>query len=132
VTAAGPLPRVLLVEDQALVAMEFETLLVELGCAVIGPFGRVGEALPAARESDLAGAVLDVTLAGEVSFPVAFCLRERGIPFFFVTGLSSSALPEALQGVACLAKPIRTRSFLEEVRRFVPASCEARPTAGAD
>ena len=127
-----PAPRVLLVEDQALVALEFEALLLDLGCEIVGPYGRVEDALAAARIEPLAGAILDVTQAGESSFPVAYCLTDREIPSFFVTGLSSSALPGALQDVACLAKPIRTRSFLDEVRRFVPASCGARPAAGAD
>ena len=67
----------LLVEDQALVALEFESMLADLGCAVIGPFARVAPALHAARSEPLDGAVLDVNLAGERSFPIAHELLAR-------------------------------------------------------
>lgn len=119
--APTPAARILLVEDQALVALEFEALLEELGCEVVGPFGEVDQALVAARVEILTGGVLDVTLGSEASFPVAFCLLERRVPFFFVTGLSSSALPPALQGVPCIAKPIRARTFAREVGRLLEA-----------
>jgi DNA-binding NarL/FixJ family response regulator len=110
--------RVLLVEDQALVAMEFEAMLVDLGCVVVGPVGSVAAALNAAQSASLNGAVLDISLAGETSFPVASYLQTRRVPFFFVTGLVKSALPERLQDVPCLAKPVRSRAFAELVRGF--------------
>ena len=104
-------PKILLVEDQALVAMEFEAMLTDLGCAVIGPYGRVAPALEAVRREPLDGAVLDVNLAGERSFPIARALQERQIQFFFLTGLESSALPTSLHHVPHLTKPVRADAF---------------------
>ena len=112
-------PRVLLVEDQALVAMDFEGMLVDLGCAVVGPFARLAPALHAARSEPLDGAVLDVNLAGERSFPIAHLLLALQIPFFFVTGLTSAALPPPLQGVPSLTKPVRTQAFAALVQQFL-------------
>jgi CheY-like chemotaxis protein len=126
-------PRVLLVEDQALVAMEFEAMLADLGCAVIGPFARVAPALHAARSEPLDGAVLDVNLAGERSFPIAHLLLALQIPFFFVTGLTSAALPPPLQDVPSLTKPVRTQAFAALVQQFLvsvilPTSSSSAPS----
>ena len=111
-------PRVLLVEDQALVAMEFEGMLANLGCAVVGPFARVVPALDAARSEPLDGAVLDINLAGERSFPIAYELLARQVPFFFLTGLPSDARPQRLQDVPSLTKPVRPQAFAELVQQF--------------
>ena len=126
-------PRVLLVEDQAVVALEFESMLADLGCAVIGPFARVAPALHAARSEPLDGAVLDVNLAGERSFPIAHELLARQIPFFFVTGLTNAALPPPLQDVPSLIKPIRTQAFAALVQQFLvsvilPTSPSSEPS----
>ena len=126
-------PRVLLVEDQALVALEFESMLADLGCPVIGPFARVAPALHAARSEPLDGAVLDVNLAGERSFPIAHELLALQIPFFFVTGLTNAALPPPLQDVPSLIKPIRTQAFAALVQQFLvsvilPTSSSSEPS----
>ena len=112
-------PRVLLVEDQALVAMDFEGMLVDLGCAVVGPFARLAPALHAARSEPLDGAVLDINLAGERSFPIAYELLARQVPFFFLTGLTSDARPQRLQDVPSLTKPVRPQAFAELVQQFL-------------
>ena len=112
-------PRVLLVEDQALVAMEFEGMLADLGCAVVGPFARVAPALDAARSEPLDGAMLDVNLAGEQSFPIAYELLARQVPFFFVTGLTNAVLPPSLQDVPSLTKPVRPQALAELVQQFL-------------
>lgn len=99
--------------------MEFEGLLVDLGCVVVGPFGRVERALAASRTESLDGAVLDVNLGGDHSFPVAEQLVMRSIPFFFVTGLVISAFPASLRHAPVLAKPVEPKAFGELVRRLV-------------
>jgi len=63
--------RILVVEDEMLVAMLIEDMLAEAGCVVIGPFARVPEALAAARTETVDAALLDVNVAGETVFPVA-------------------------------------------------------------
>jgi CheY-like chemotaxis protein len=109
-------PRVLLAEDQVLVAMYLETLLEELACTVLGPASSVAEALAIARQEPLNGAVLDINLRGEPSFPIAQELQVRPVPFFFVTGYSSAILPPPLQHVACLNKPVSPPAFAALVK----------------
>jgi CheY-like chemotaxis protein len=106
--------RVLVVEDEALVAMMLQSYLEELGCEVAAVASRLGEALEilvSLVEIDLA--VLDVNLAGEMSFPVAELLRSRGIPFLFATGYGTDGLPEELRNVPVLSKPFLLEQFAE-------------------
>jgi two-component SAPR family response regulator len=80
--------KVMVVEDEALIAMILEDMLVDLGCEVIGPFGGVTPAMDWLEDPGHApdAAVLDVNLGGERVFPVAEALRTRGVPFLFATG----------------------------------------------
>jgi CheY-like chemotaxis protein len=108
--------RVLVVEDTFLVAEVIADLLDSCGCTVLGPVPRVASALPMVREAELDGALLDVNLAGELCFPVAAALRERGLPFVFLTGYDdSSIIPEEFQAVPRLSKPIDRRTLAETV-----------------
>lgn len=81
-------PRVILVEDESLVAMMMEDLLDEVGCDVVASFGALSPAMAwLDGRADLPdGAVLDVNLNGETVFPLAAALAERGVPFIFATG----------------------------------------------
>lgn len=78
--------RVLLVEDEVLIAMELEMALEDAGAIVLGPIHSLPAAIEAARTVDLAAAVLDIDLAGRDVFPAADILRARGVPFVFHTG----------------------------------------------
>jgi CheY-like chemotaxis protein len=80
--------RLLVVEDEAMIAMLIEDLLTDLGCVVVGIAGTVAKGVAMARSKDLAldGAILDVNLGGEKVFPVAEALAARGVPFIFLTG----------------------------------------------
>ena len=84
--------RVLVVEDEMLIALLVEDMLADAACIVIGPFARVGDALAAAQTEVVDLALLDVNVAGEKVFPVAYALEERGVPFLFLTGYGQSAL----------------------------------------
>ena len=86
---------------------------------LFGPFARVAPALHAAQSDALDGAVLDVNLAGERSFPIAHLLVARQVPFFFVTGLTSAALPPSLQDVPSLTRPVRTQAFAALVQQIL-------------
>jgi CheY-like chemotaxis protein len=97
--------RVLLVEDEDLVAMVIEDHLLDLGCEVAGVACRLEDALEKAREIDVDAALLDVNLAGQLSYPVALALQERGVPFTFVTGYGLKGVPAELTGAAVIAKP---------------------------
>lgn len=83
-------PRVLLVEDEALVAMMMEDVLEDLGWEVAASFGDVKPALEWLAKCDgLDGAVLDINLGSEMVFPVAEALKARGTPFTFLTGYTT-------------------------------------------
>ena len=110
--------RVLLVEDQMVIAMEIEDVLLELGCVVVGPVGRLEAAVRLAREEALDAAILDVNLGGEKVFPVAEALQTRSIPFIFSTGYGEAALPEKWRGLLRLDKPFR-RAQLETLLKRV-------------
>lgn len=97
--------RVLIVEDQAILAFEMQTLLQQIGCEVVGPVGNLNQALEAARTERLDGAVLDVNLDGEPVYPVADILHERQIPFLLATGYGIEALPERFLRCPVLEKP---------------------------
>ena len=107
--------RVLVVEDTFLVADMIADQLQECGCDVVGPVSRVGPAAALAAQETLSGALLDVNLAGEESFPVARILRERGIPFAFLTGYGGEMLPPEHRGDACLVKPFNLDELVQLV-----------------
>ena len=78
--------RILVVEDELLVAMLVEEMLQELGCKVVQTTSTVGESIAAVRQHHLDGALLDGNLSGENSSPVADELVGRAVPFLLVTG----------------------------------------------
>jgi len=101
--------RVLLAEDELLVAMEMEQQMRELGCVVLGPAATLDAALRLAEveAGRIDAAVLDVNLGGQRSFPLAETLSAAGIPVIFATGYSE--LPDGLvagEGRALLRKPL--------------------------
>ena len=105
--------RVLVVEDELLVAMMLEELLRKAGCVVLGPIPRVEMAVPAAREEAIDIALLDVNLAGERVYPVAEALIERDVPFVFMTGYGREGLAEEYADRPAIAKPFKTAAVLD-------------------
>ena len=97
--------QVLVVEDEELVAMMLADMLQELDCAVLGPAGELTQALALAQKGALDAALLDVSLRGTASFPVAEALQARGIPFAFMSGYGEKDFPPAFRQVPRLAKP---------------------------
>jgi CheY-like chemotaxis protein len=104
--------RVLVVEDESLVAMLIEEFLEDLGCTVAAIAGRLDEAASLAETLPIDLAVLDVNLDGAPSYGIAETLGRRGIPFVLATGYGGTALPAALKSVRVLTKPF-TREQLE-------------------
>jgi CheY-like chemotaxis protein len=105
--AQGARTRVLVVEDETLVAMMLEDMLQEIGCTVVGPVGSRSAAL---RLLDDGGdgldlALLDVNLGGETAYEIADALTRRGIPFIFVSGYGAGGLDRRYAGAVVLAKP---------------------------
>lgn len=97
--------RVLVIEDEALVAMLIEDILADLGCIVAGTATRLEEAIGLAGSLAFDVAILDMNLDGFRTDSVAEALAERGIPFLFATGYGSGGVPEAFRGVPVLPKP---------------------------
>lgn len=98
--------RVLVIEDESLVAMLLETILEDMGCTVVGPESNIDDGLIAATtEASLDAALLDVNVAGREVFPVAEALRARGVPFVFSTGYGEGGLPEHWRGNPTIQKP---------------------------
>ena len=98
--------RILVVEDESLVAMLLETILEDMGATPVGAIATVEEALAlVASDHDLDAALLDVNVAGREVFPVAEALKARGIPFVFSTGYGEGGLPDAWRGQATIQKP---------------------------
>jgi PAS domain S-box-containing protein len=98
--------RVLLVEDEALVAMMIQECLTESGHSVIGPISRAADALRAAEETDYDAAILDINLGDGMAYPVADIVAARGVPFVFVTGYEADTIDERFGHVPILQKPI--------------------------
>lgn len=97
--------RVLVVEDELLIAMLIEDYLGELGYEVVGPAMRLERGLELARTERLDFAVLDINLSSQLSFPIADILRERGIPFIFATGGGRRGLEGRHEDAVMLHKP---------------------------
>ncbi|KMO40617.1 sensory transduction regulatory protein [Methylobacterium tarhaniae] len=96
--------RVLLVEDESLVAMLAEDMLLDLGCEVTVTM-RLDQALARAQEQAFDLAVLDVNLGDARSYPVADLLRARGVPFLFATGYGRQGVDPAYQAAPVMQKP---------------------------
>ncbi|MBG0792051.1 response regulator [Methylocystis sp. H62] len=97
--------RVLLVEDEGLVALLLEEMLLNLGHEVTGRAQCIEEALQVAATADYGLAILDINLNGVASFPAAEIVRNRSIPIVFATGYRHSAIPLLFEGAVCLQKP---------------------------
>ncbi|HSZ53876.1 MAG TPA: response regulator [Caulobacteraceae bacterium] len=106
--------RVLVVEDEMMIAMLVEDMLADLGCSVVGPAHGLQAAMVLAEEAaDLDAALLDVNLAGQPVFAVADVLRARNVPIVFCTGYGDAGLREADRGAPVLQKPYRSRDLAE-------------------
>jgi PAS domain S-box-containing protein len=112
-------PRVLLVEDEALVAMMIQECLGEFGYQVLGPIGTAGEAAAKANDGQFEAAVLDINLGDGAVYPIADLLAARGVPFVFVTGYDAESVEARFRKVPVLQKPIE-REMLKKI--FVVAA----------
>ncbi len=115
--------RVLIVEDESLVAMLLETILEDMGCIPVGPASTVEEGLTMAEdEAPLDAALLDVNVAGHQIFPVAAILRARGVPFVFSTGYGEGGLPDEWRGQPTLQKPFSEAAIRDALMKALGVS----------
>ena len=112
-------PRVLLVEDEALVAMMIQECLGDFGYQVVGPIATATEAAVRAEDGNFEAAVLDINLGDGAVYPIADMLAARGVPFVFVTGYDAESVEPRFRNVPILQKPIE-RDVLQRI--FVVAA----------
>ncbi|PWC34752.1 response regulator [Azospirillum sp. TSO35-2] len=110
--------RILLVEDEPLVAMAIEDSLEVQNVVVIGPAGTVAEAMDLIAKGGIDAALLDVTLRGERVDSVADALSSRNIPFVFTTGHGAAGLPTAHQDRPVLTKPFREAEMNDAIDQY--------------
>lgn len=103
---------ILIVEDEALVAMMMEDILLEQGCTPLVA-GEPKEALACLDGSRFDAAILDVNLNGAASFPIAEALRARGVPFAFSTGYDERVLKEGFGDQPVIRKPFLPDKLLD-------------------
>jgi DNA-binding response OmpR family regulator len=97
--------RVLVVDDEPLIASLIADWLLELECEVAGPVNNAPDALQIAERTRLDGALLDVTLGADDSFPLAEALLAKGVPVAFITGRDAQSLPNPYKSSPVLGKP---------------------------
>ena len=110
--------RALVVEDEIMVAMYVEDLLTDLGYEVAAIATGFEQALPLARDGSFDFAVLDINLAGRLSFPIADVLRERGIPFVFASGYGSKGVSEDYRNAIRIQKPFVSRDLAQALAKL--------------
>jgi CheY-like chemotaxis protein len=108
--------RILVVEDEAMVAVMVEDRLNDLGAIVVGPAGSISAGLVLASQENLDAALLDINVRSDRIDPVADRLRERNVPIVFATGYGASHLED---GVIVIEKPYTQEKLAEALQAVV-------------
>lgn len=116
--SAAP-PRILVLEDEVLLAIDVQMMLEDEGFSVIGPAASVEEGLAILRSGPIDAAVLDINLHRERSDAVADGLEDLGVPFLYLTGLRSEMIPERHRRKFVVEKPVRQELLLRGLRELL-------------
>jgi PAS domain S-box-containing protein len=111
--------RILVVDDEPLIAMDIVASLEDAGCEVVGPATTLQKALSLVESEDIDAALLDANLAGDPVDTLAGVLAGRKIPFAFVSGYGREGLPEAYQQMALIKKPFQRQRLIDVVQEMV-------------
>ena len=103
---------IMLVEDEAIVALAVNDALTDMGFSVVGPFSRISDACRALRDNQVDAAILDINLAGETVYSLAEMLTSRKIPFVFATGYGAESIEARFEHIAVLQKPIEKEMLI--------------------
>jgi PAS domain S-box-containing protein len=118
------MPRVLVVEDEALVGIMIQECMTELGFQIVGPVCTASDALAAAKDGDFDAAILDINLGDGMVYQVAEILARRHVPFVFVTGYDADSVDSRFRGIPVLQKPVERemlqRLFAQGTNRAMP------------
>jgi len=112
--------RILIVEDEAILALILEEFLIDAGFAIAGVAGRLEPAIELIEHGVIDAAILDANLAGVSSGPAAAALTARGIPFIVVSGYLPEQQPKAFSGAVCLQKPCRPDDLIQALHDLLP------------
>lgn len=108
--------RILVVEDEYMLADDLATELRDAGASVLGPVGSMAQATALAEQSpDIDGALLDINLNGEMVYPIADRLTARGVEIMFVTGYDRAVIPERFADVPRFEKPLSMRRVADAI-----------------
>ena len=113
--------RILIVEDEMMIAMYLEDLVTDEGHQPVGPAMRLEQAMNMARDEALDAALLDVNLGDAKSFPAAEILRERGVPLLFLTGYGAGGLPDEWKDSPTLENPFEPHHLTGALKTLLPA-----------
>ena len=116
---SAPRPRVLVVEDEWLIAEDFGDILDRAGFEIVGPANTAEEARNLIRHEKFSAALLDINLSDGTSFKLGGELTERGIPFAYVTGYNKTDLPDFASSHILLNKPISDSDLPAVVTRLL-------------
>lgn len=123
--------RVLLAEDEPLIAMELEDALLDAGAQVVGPFATLPSLLQAVEAGDYDAAILDVRLGRSESFPAAEKLAARGVPVIFHSGhLQDAQIATRFPNARLCSKPCSGDRVIETLARTI-GETQRRSSVGA-
>jgi CheY-like chemotaxis protein len=111
--------RVLIVEDEAAIALDIGSSLRASNFAIVGPAYSLSDALELLQRGGIDAAVLDVKLGDEDSIQVADALRQLGIPYIFVSGYAQEGLPPGHRQQPFLPKPYAEAGLLEAIEALL-------------
>ena len=103
--------KVLVVEDEMMIAMLIEDMLDEFGCKLVGPATNVPRALELIGKESIDVAVLDLNLDGKDTYAIADALQRKNVPFIFATGYGSTGLRQEYGNRPVLQKPFQARDL---------------------
>jgi DNA-binding response OmpR family regulator len=112
--------RILIVEDEPMLAFAIEDMLIDNGFKIAGVAGELAKALAIIESGVCDAAILDVNLSGQSAEPAASALASRGLPFLILSGYSSDQQPSAFSGAPRLQKPCRPDRLIQTLRSILP------------
>jgi DNA-binding response OmpR family regulator len=121
--------RILIVEDEPLIAFEVEQTLTDAGFEIVGVAARVEEALAMIDDGALDAAVLDANLNRVSAAPIAIALTARGLPFVVTTGYTREQLPDGFKAGALIEKPCLPEQIIEALTAVLQANRKLGPAA---
>lgn len=123
--------RVMILEDEALVAMALSESMTELGYSVVGPYSRIAEARAALKKHELDAAILDINVGGDMVYPLADILIASKVPFIFVTGYGAEGIDRRFANIPVLQKPIEREALQSIFRPRVGPAIQPLPAVSA-